>query len=66
MEMHEGLAEYTGIRLSGSSGQHKFVIERNLKDGDAAVNRWKNECEIVVLTPLPPVAPVEDMAVVTG
>ena len=38
----------------------------NLKDGDAAVNRWKKECEIVVLTPLPPAAPVEDMAVVTG
>ena len=38
----------------------------NLKDGDAAVNRWKKECEIVVLTPLPPVAPVEDMAVVTA
>ena len=38
----------------------------NLKDGDAAVNRWKKECEIMVLTPLPPVAPVEDMAVVTA
>jgi hypothetical protein len=38
----------------------------NLKDGDAAVNRWKKQCEIVVLTPLPPVAPVEDMAVVTA
>jgi len=38
----------------------------NLKDGDAAVNRWKKECEIVMLTPLPPVAPVEDMAVVTA
>jgi len=38
----------------------------NLKDGDAAVNRWKKECEIVMLTPLPPAAPVEDMAVVTA
>jgi hypothetical protein len=38
----------------------------NLKDGDAAVNRWKKECEVVVLTPLPPAAPVEDMAVVTA
>ncbi|MGZ4141272.1 MAG: hypothetical protein ACXVQY_02075 [Actinomycetota bacterium] len=38
----------------------------NLKDGEAAVGRWKNECEIVRLTPLPPVAPEEDMAVATA
>ena len=38
----------------------------NLKDGDAAVDRWKKECEIVMLTPLPPAAPVEDTAVVTA
>ena len=29
----------------------------NLRDGDAAVERWKRDCEIVMLTPLPP--PVE-------
>src|SRR5207245_1389333 len=34
--------------------------------GYAAVNRWKKGCEIVVLTPLPPAAPAEDMAVVTA
>jgi hypothetical protein len=26
----------------------------NLRDGDGAVARWKNDCEIVVLSPLPP------------
>ncbi|MFA5890447.1 MAG: hypothetical protein WDA27_05800 [Actinomycetota bacterium] len=26
----------------------------NLRDGDAAIGRWKETCEIVVLTPLPP------------
>lgn len=25
----------------------------NLRDGDAAVDRWKKDCEIVILTPLP-------------
>lgn len=28
----------------------------NLKDGDAAADRWKKDCEIAVLTPLPPKA----------
>jgi hypothetical protein len=37
----------------------------NLKDGDAAPIRWKKDCEIVQLTPLPPAAPVEDTAVVS-
>jgi hypothetical protein len=37
----------------------------NLKDGDAAVNRWKKECEIVQLTPIPPAAEIEDTAVVS-
>jgi hypothetical protein len=36
----------------------------NLKDGDAAVNRWKKECEIARLTPLPPPVPEEETAVV--
>jgi hypothetical protein len=26
----------------------------NLRDGDAAVGRWKKDCEITILTPLPP------------
>jgi hypothetical protein len=38
----------------------------NLKDGDAAVGRWKNDCEIVALTPLPPASPVEATAIVTA
>lgn len=29
----------------------------NLRDGDKAVDRWKESCEIVSLTPLPPEAP---------
>lgn len=29
----------------------------NLRDGDAAIERWKKECEIVCLTPLPPPTP---------
>lgn len=32
MEMHEGLAEYTGIRLCGSSDVRQFVVDANLKD----------------------------------
>ncbi|MCA1830510.1 MAG: hypothetical protein ABR552_10970 [Actinomycetota bacterium] len=31
----------------------------NLKDGEAAVDRWKKECEIAVLTPIPPPAEPE-------
>ncbi|HEX8149519.1 MAG TPA: hypothetical protein VF591_20220 [Pyrinomonadaceae bacterium] len=30
MEMHEGLAEYTGVRLSGSPDPARFVIDFNL------------------------------------
>lgn len=30
MEMHEGLAEYTGVRLSGSPDPARFVIDVNL------------------------------------
>jgi hypothetical protein len=32
MEMHEGLAEYTGVRLSGSPDPARLVIELNLKE----------------------------------
>lgn len=31
----------------------------NLRDGDAAVARWKDTCEIVALTPVPPPVPTE-------
>ena len=32
MEMHEGLAEYTGVRLSGSPDLRQFVIRHNVQD----------------------------------
>jgi len=32
MEMHEGLAEYTGVLLSGSSDVNQYVITKNLND----------------------------------
>ncbi|MEO8440268.1 MAG: hypothetical protein ABI540_08615 [Spartobacteria bacterium] len=32
MEMHEGLAEYTGVRLSGAPDPARFVIDHELKD----------------------------------
>ncbi len=32
MEIHEGLAEYTGVKLSGASDPAKFVIENELRD----------------------------------
>jgi hypothetical protein len=32
MEMHEGLAEYTGIRLSGSPHVNQFVVDTDLKE----------------------------------
>jgi hypothetical protein len=32
MEMHEGLAEYTGVRLSGSPNLNQFVVDNNLKE----------------------------------
>lgn len=32
MEMHEGLAEYTGVRLSGSPDPARFVSDFNLKE----------------------------------
>lgn len=32
MEMHEGLAEYTGIRLSGSPNVNQFVVDTDLKE----------------------------------
>lgn len=31
MEMHEGLAEYTGVRLSGSPNLNQFVVDNDLK-----------------------------------
>lgn len=33
MEMHECLAEYTGVKLSGVPNPSKFVIENELSDG---------------------------------
>jgi hypothetical protein len=35
MEMHEGLAEYTGIRLSGAADPRQFVINNELKEAAA-------------------------------
>ena len=35
LEMHEGLAEYTGVRLSGAPDLRQFVIDGDLKDGVA-------------------------------
>ena len=32
MEMHEGLAEYTGVRLSGIPNLNQFVVETDLKE----------------------------------
>ena len=32
MEMHEGLAEYTGVKLSGSPNLNQYVVETNLKE----------------------------------
>jgi hypothetical protein len=32
MEMHEGLAEYTGVALSGSSDLPRYVVDHNLTD----------------------------------
>lgn len=32
MEMHEGLAEYTGVRLSGSPNLNQYVVDNNLKE----------------------------------
>ena len=32
MEMHEGLAEYTGVKLSGSQNPNQFVIDRNIAE----------------------------------
>lgn len=32
MEMHEGLAEYTGVRLSGSPNLNQFVIDNDLRE----------------------------------
>ena len=31
MEMHEGLAEYTGVKLSGSPNINQYVVEKDLK-----------------------------------
>ena len=36
MEMHEGLAEYTGVRLSGRDDVEQFVIDGRLKDAPAS------------------------------
>jgi hypothetical protein len=35
MEMHEGLAEYTGVVLSGDSNPAQFVAEHSLKEAEA-------------------------------
>jgi len=35
MEMHEGLAEYTGVRLSGAADPRKFAIDGHLKEAAA-------------------------------
>ena len=32
MEMHEGLAEYTGVRLSGSPNLNQYVVDKELKE----------------------------------
>lgn len=32
MEMHEGLAEYTGVRLSGNSNRNLYVVDGDLKE----------------------------------
>src|SRR5438046_7411128 len=32
MEMHEGLAEYTGVTLSGSQNVNEYVFNGDLKD----------------------------------
>jgi hypothetical protein len=32
MEMHEGLAEYTGVKLSGSPNLDQYVVDGDLKD----------------------------------
>jgi hypothetical protein len=32
MEMHEGLAEYTGVRLSGSPNLNQYVVDGDLKE----------------------------------
>lgn len=36
MEMHEGLAEYTGVKLSGSPNVNQYVVDKDLKE---ATNR---------------------------
>ena len=36
MELHEGLAEYTGVRLSGHADLPRFVIDGRLKEAPAA------------------------------
>lgn len=36
MELHEGLAEYTGVKLSGHANAARFVIEGRLKDAPAS------------------------------
>jgi hypothetical protein len=35
MEMHEGLAEYTGVRLSGAADLRQFAIDGDLKEAAA-------------------------------
>lgn len=35
MEMHEGLAEYTGVKLSGATDLAHFVLEHELKEAPA-------------------------------
>jgi hypothetical protein len=35
MEMHEGLAEYTGVRLSGAADPRRFTLDGDLKEAAA-------------------------------
>lgn len=35
MELHEGLAEYTGVRLSGAPDPARFVVAHNFREGAA-------------------------------
>ena len=32
MEMHEGLAEYTGVKLSGSPNLAQYVVDKDIEE----------------------------------